>query len=125
MLFPLLINAFLTHFYNAYILHTRGRSIIKIINNAVENNKEMLKLRIISYSNEALKLEKTYRKFKAIIPAMKYILILTGSVLLGTKLWAALVFHYENGMAYAYLFIAVMEYFLMLPTFLAMNQIIV
>jgi len=118
---PLISNSFFTYFCNAYILHTRGKVLISVLQHIVTNNKKLIVMKVIVASDETNRLQELLIRFRYLIPIRNYI-ILTGLSLLSLAVYGFLTLESSQGLSYASLCLASLLILLMLPTFLIVNK---
>lgn len=95
----LLLDNFLVYGYNAYILHTHGRKLIRIVSNVSRLNQPSDSGHAHRGSTHSQRYKAVYQKFKTIVPAIEWLMISSAVSTFGLSAWALITMNSDEGMA--------------------------
>jgi len=125
LIVPIMINGIVVFAYNAYLLHSRGKVLVRILSNTVESTRAQILSKKKVESEDDKRLEIAFKKFQRIIPIVIWILILSSQSMFVMALWAILTIDTVDGMAFISPFVAFMISFWMLGAFMVGNKLFI
>jgi len=122
---PIAMNGVVVFAYNAYLLHSRGKILIRILSKTVDSAKSQISLKKRVESEDDKRLVLAFNKFQRIIPIAIFNVIVSAQSMFALTLWAVLTIDTVDGMAYISPFIAFMISVFMLSSYMITNNMFV